>query len=358
MQATTVAIIGAGLSGLTAARLLHSAGVDFHLFEARERAGGRILTLDATGSEAEDGFDLGPSWFWPQMQPALDTLVEELGLPSFCQYSTGDVIFERMSREGPHRMPGLGQEPKSMRLSGGTAALVRALMRDLPAARLHFGTPVTALRLMAEGVEVTATNRTLTAHHVIAALPPRLFAERVALHPAPAPQDAARWKATATWMAPHAKVFALYDRPFWRAAGFCGTAQSMVGPLAEIHDATTASGKAALFGFAGVPAANRAVLGEKALIGAAIQQFARLFGPEAASPHATLIKDWAQDPWTATPADVTPTGHPPAFAGEWVTGAWRGRLIMAGSEASPSEPGFLAGAVMAAQIATRRVVAG
>jgi monoamine oxidase len=231
-------------------------------------------------------------------------------------------------------------------------------MRDLPADRLHFGTPVTALRLTAGGVEVTAADRTYTASKVIVALPPRLFAERVALYPAPAPQDVARWKSTATWMAPHAKVFALYDRPFWREAGFCGTAQSMVGPLAEIHDATTASGKAALFGFAGVPAANRAAPGEDALIRAAIQQFARLFGPEAASPRATLVKDWAQDAWTATAADTTPTGHPPAFSGAWVTGAWQDRLFMAGSEASPSEPGYLAGAVVASKLAVDRLNAG
>lgn len=31
-------------------------------------------------------------------------------------------------------------------------------------------------------------------------------------------------------------AFAIYDRPFWREAGLSGTAQSMVGPLAEIHD--------------------------------------------------------------------------------------------------------------------------
>ncbi len=68
---TTVAIIGGGLAGLCAARLLHAAGVDFQLLEARERLGGRILSVDATGLASDDGFDLGPSWFWPEMQPAL-----------------------------------------------------------------------------------------------------------------------------------------------------------------------------------------------------------------------------------------------------------------------------------------------
>jgi monoamine oxidase len=259
------------------------------------------------------------------------------------------MVFERTSRESPQRVPRLAQEPSSMRLAGGTAALVRALMHELPMERLHFSTPVSALRLMGEGVEIIASDRIITARHVIAALPPRLFAQKVSLHPAPVSRDLIRWQATATWMAPHAKVFALYDRPFWRDAGLSGMAQSMVGPFVEIHDATTASGKAALFGFVGVPAANRAALGDEALIHAAIQQLTRLLGPEAGSPAATLIKDWAQDQWTATNADAASSAHPAPQAGEWVTGQWRGRLLMAGSEASPSDPGYLAGAIEASQ---------
>jgi hypothetical protein len=52
-------------------------------------------------------------------------------------------------------------------------------------------------------------------------------------------------------MAPHAKFFALHDHLFWRDAGLSGTSQSFVGPLAEIHDATAASGKPALFWLSG-----------------------------------------------------------------------------------------------------------
>lgn len=355
MTVTTVAIIGAGLAGLHAACLLHRAGVDFKVFEARDRVGGRILTVDEPGGLADDGFDLGPSWFWPRMHSVLGELIDELGLPYFDQHSNGDMVFERTSRETPQRVTGFAQEPSSMRLAGGTAALVQALLRDLPLDRLHFATPVTALRLMGESVEITASDRNVTASHVIAALPPRLFARKVTLHPAPALRDLNRWQATATWMAPHAKVFALYDRPFWRDAGLSGMAQSMVGPLVEIHDATTASGKAALFGFVGVPAANRAALGDEALIHAAILQLTRLFGPEAGSPRATLIKDWAKDPWTATNADASPSAHPAALVGDWVTGQWQGRLFLAGSEASPFDPGYLTGALEASRIAVRSI---
>lgn len=359
MTETQVAILGGGLAGLNAARLLHGTGVDFRLFEARERLGGRILTVDEAGKPCTDGFDLGPSWFWPEMQPAIGALVAEVGLPSFGQNSEGDVIFERMSREPAHRYPGLGQEPQSMRLVGGSAALIQALVRRLPGERLHLGARVTGLSLRNDRAEISIRHQdgreeTVTAEQVIAALPPRILEKTVRFAPDLPLETRKQWQDTPTWMAPHAKFFALYDRPFWREAGFSGTAQSMVGPMPEIHDATTAAGQAALFGFVGIGARQRDEIGEAALTKACIAQFARLFGPEAASPRATLYKDWAADPLTATPADVDSAGHA-ALTGTWINGPWRERLVLAGSETSPREAGYLAGAAEASAAAVAEV---
>jgi monoamine oxidase len=356
MMRTQVAIVGAGLAGLQAARLLRAANVECVVLEARNRLGGRILSVDDIGRPAEDGFDLGPSWYWPRMQPAIAELIAELGLPAFAQTSDGDVLFERMSREGPQRCPGIEQEQLSFRLTGGTAALVAALARDLPREHVKLGASVTAMALGSDGVELTirrvdeatCTLDTLAADHVIAAVPPRLLEATVVFTPSQDASTARRWRETPTWMAPHAKFLALYDRPFWREAGLSGTAQSMVGPMPEMHDATTASGQAALFGFLGVGADQRAALGEQALTRACLEQFARVFGDEAQHPRATLFKDWAADPLTATAADRVATGHPVPEPGPWVLGPWQARLALAGSETSATEPGYLAGAVVAA----------
>ncbi|MEZ2128189.1 MULTISPECIES: flavin monoamine oxidase family protein [unclassified Sinorhizobium] len=361
MKACKIAVVGAGLAGLYAARALKAAGVDVIVIEARDRLGGRILTADESGLSAEDGFDLGPSWYWPLMQPAMATLIGQLGLQSFFQNSDGDVVFERMSREKPQRYSPTALEQQSVRLAGGTAALVRALAGDLPADRILLNTKVTAMALSDHGVQLTVemgegrADR-LQAEHVVAALPPRLLEATVSFTPGQEPATTARWRASPTWMAPHAKFFAIYDRPFWRTAGLSGTAQSMVGPMVEIHDATTASGKAALFGFLGVAADQRAALGEEVLKQACLTQFARLFGPDALEPRATILKDWAADPLTATAADRAAGGHPVPGSTQWVAGPWKERLFLAGSETSPSEPGYLAGAIIAAERATGEIL--
>jgi phytoene desaturase len=58
---STIAIIGSGFSGLSAAAYLSKAGHDVHLFEKNETAGGRARQL-----KTNDGyvFDMGPSWYW------------------------------------------------------------------------------------------------------------------------------------------------------------------------------------------------------------------------------------------------------------------------------------------------------
>ena len=358
---SSIIIVGGGLAGLTAARLLHKAGMAFLLLEARDRLGGRILSADATGRPAADGFDLGPSWFWPGMQPQLAALVAEFGLPVFAQASDGDIVFQRTPHENPQRFPAMRQQPPSMRIAGGTGALIAALAAGLPADSILPGTRVTQLALEGDGVELSLVRagktQKLRALHVVLALPPRVAEATISFAPSLDAETAGRWRETPTWMAPHAKFFALYERPFWREAGLSGAAQSMVGPLVEIHDATSASGTAALFGFVGMPAGQRQTAGRDAVIAASLRQLATLFGPQAASPVATLYKDWADDPLTATEADGLATGHPIPDRRPWIGGQWGRRVLLAGSETSMTEPGYLAGAVEAGERAAGELIA-
>lgn len=360
-QKAPVAIIGAGLSGLHAAWLLHRAGIPFTVFEARDVAGGRILTVDVEGKPAQDGFDLGASWFWPHMQPAIAQLVQKLALPTFAQWSEGDILVERFFREGPRRYAGNRQEAASFRLKGGTGQLIHALMKQLPSENIRFNAPVSHIALDRDALKLSINSadegpKPFRASHVIAALPPRVLQATITFSPAQSSSTQNLWRETPTWMAPHAKFIAIYDRSFWRDQGLSGTAQSMAGPLMEIHDATTASGLAGLMGFFGVSAQDRRSIPAEELHEAAISQLVRLFGPDAAHPRSRLIKDWAQDPLTATSADQTGAGHASGSANDWVSHAWNGRLFLAGSETSPTEAGYLSGAIEASQIVVEQIL--
>jgi monoamine oxidase len=361
MTATRFAIVGGGLAGLYAAYLLEQRGIrDYLLVEARTRWGGRI---DVASSGA-DAFDLGPTWFWPELQPQLDHLVRDLGLASFEQHEAGDMVVERSPNAPPMRTRGYLSSPRSMRLAGGMGALVDALRRRLDPSRLLTGHTVQRLACDGRQVQIEATDADgravyLHAAQVLLALPPRLAA--TTLHFAPALPDAlARtWRDTSTWMAPHAKYLAVYDTPFWREQGLAGEARSACGPMAEIHDASAASGGAALFGFLGLPAQVRHGIPDDALRAHCRAQLARLFGPRAALPQADFLKDWARDPCTATDADLQGGGEhaaaPPAGVN---SGPWRGRLVGIASEWSPQFPGYLAGAVEAAELGVRAVLSG
>ena len=357
---TQVAIVGGGLAGLVAAHRLHEADIDFQLFEARDRFGGRILSVDAGSYPATDGFDVGPSWFWPDMQPEMDELVQTLGLTAFPQHDEGDVLVERYALEGARRFRAMRQEPSSMRLAGGTGTLVTALSAGLPSFRLSLAVKVTHMTIAGQNIALVATGQdsteqTVEAAQVILAVPPRLSAETISFEPLLDPRILAKWLGTTTWMAPHAKFFALYERPFWRDDDLSGTAQSFMGPLVEIHDATTASGQAALFGFIGPDAAQREAMGKRVLTASAVTQLVRLFGPKAAHPTATLFKDWSADALTATAADRVSSGHLAPSRDPWLRAPWADLLTLAGSETSLAAPGYLAGAVDAGSRAAREV---
>lgn len=79
-----VAVIGAGISGLTAARRLHDAGASVLVLEARPRVGGKMYTVEIEGCPV----DLGAHWIGPS-QRRIGALAAELGLESEPQYLEG-----------------------------------------------------------------------------------------------------------------------------------------------------------------------------------------------------------------------------------------------------------------------------
>ena len=346
-ESTTVLIVGAGLAGLRLADLLTRRGVPFRLIEARTRTGGRITTEEHSGSR----FDLGPAWFW-QGQPRILSLIDELELRTFEQYATGDLLYEDEAGR-VQRGVGFASMQGSLRLAGGLSELTDKLAARIGADRLSIGTEVTGLDFTGQGVTAFVRTQTgecqINAKTVVLALPPRLVAESISFEPALPPAASMAMENTSTWMAGQAKVLAIYDTPLWREAGLSGDAVSRRGPMVEIHDASPVdSGPFALFGFVGVPVSGRK--DEERLKDAAVAQLGRLFGPQALTPSALHLKDWAFDPYTATQLDHVPlTAHPNYRMPDAINGLYDGRLLFGSTEVGGQFGGYLEGALEAAE---------
>lgn len=352
MTEARVAIIGGGLAGLYAASRLQQLGIAFGLFEARNRLGGRIL---ATGTA---GFDLGPSWFWPDFQPRMHHLVTELGLPVFEQYTAGATMLEDRA-VGVVRRAGYVAGNTSMRIEGGTAQLVAALTGFLPPEHLHLNAALTAVNLDGPAMQLVFADTPgplQTYTHLWLAMPPRLIAG-IRFNPSLPEADVQALMAVPTWMAAHAKYVAHYTSPFWREAGLSGDAFSRIGPLTEIHDAGNSQG-AALFGFFGINAAQRARLTPAELKTACRAQLARVFGEQAGDPVDDFFYDWSADTYTAIDQDRISLGeHTLLDAGFGLAAPWADRVRLVGSEAAVEQGGYMEGALAAVDRALTRIVA-
>ncbi|QUP86811.1 FAD-dependent oxidoreductase [Exiguobacterium sp. PFWT01] len=339
----SIAIIGAGVSGLYAATQLHQNGYDVIIFEARDRVGGRILT--------KDGYDLGPTWYWPDTEKTISELVDTIGLESFVQHTTGHMVLERQTTIAPERHV-LPEESivLSKRLVGGMTSLVEALHAKLPDDIVRLGHRLTSIDRQSDRVQLTFQNGSV--HHtddVILAIPPRLVAE-VAIEPALSAQTRKALKTTPTWMASQAKVLIVYETPFWREEGLSGFGMSWVGPLQEIHDASLKDGPGALFGFFRLSPGEREALGEGQVKTRVIEQLEKLYGPKANDFLRFHYMDWSTESETATSDDFLPLTAFPAY-GPIELGD---RLHLIGSETDAQFGGHIEGALRSAN----RIVQG
>lgn len=344
-----LAIIGAGLCGLSlATRLSHRLG-QLAVFEARERFGGRILSLPL---DRDFRYDLGPGWVWPELQPRIAHLIARQNQILIPQWYHGTSFYQDDRLRPAQAFADQGAYAMARRIHGGMQCLIEGLLQTLPASCLYAGHRLRAVIEQQDHVELwfdgPSAQRCVKARQVAITIPPRLLIETVHFSPALDPRLSEIMRTTPTWMAGHAKVVVCYEQAFWREAGLSGAALSVYpgAALMEIFDASASDGThAALSGFVGIPSALRRR--DRAELEAQIlSQLVRLFGKDAAATQSIVIQDWCDERYTATREDAQlPDGHP-QYGHAWLQqGHWHNKLFFGGTETAAEFGGYLEGAL-------------
>ena len=350
-----VVVVGAGLCGLALARRLVARGLSVTLLEARERIGGRVLTHHDPQSGL--ALDMGATWYWPETEPRIGALIDELGLATLPQHDPGDALWMTdPNREPERRQEAAGVHAGARRIRGGAARLAQALAASLPEGCLQLGKAVSALRDRGAHIDLLLeSGAPLRARKVVLALPPRLVHDRMRLDP---PLPAAVLDAmntSATWMATHAKALVAFDRPFWRESGQSGNAfvRHAQGVLGEVFDACDGHG-AALGGFVALGPDQRTHF-QRGLPLLIDSQLAQLYGVDAQSGRLQL-QDWALEPWTCSATDRATVPEPPLADPLLRQPLWAGRVFLAGSETAAHGAGHMEGALEAADRIARALL--
>lgn len=97
-----VVVIGAGLSGLEAARLVQQTGLSVAVLEARDRVGGKTWSVSAAGGKGRA--DVGAAWINDSNQSRIYGMVKRFGLEVVKQNTIGDCILynDGVAQRFPH----------------------------------------------------------------------------------------------------------------------------------------------------------------------------------------------------------------------------------------------------------------
>lgn len=342
-QKKRILIVGGGLSGLTLAYYLSKENVELTVLEASSRLGGRIQTIIG---ENDTPMELGATWFSAVHTTILSLLIE-LGLEKYPQFSKGKSLFQTKSFEPPQEFFIPEAEEPSYRIVGGTQRLIDTLAEKLPNKQIHLNTAVREIKQIKNDISVeTKEGEIYRADKVIICMPPQLVSGTIKFTPVLPINLTNLLPTVQTWMSGAIKFVIEYDEPFWRKAGFSGMLFSHAGIVSEMYDHTNSEeNKFGFTGFLNGGASSYSYDVRKEFV---LKQLSDLLGEKANAPSFYSDKIWS-DEYVISGNQFVQQPHQNNGHALLQESYMNGQLFFSNTETSTHFSGYMEGAVRSAK---------
>jgi len=338
-----ITILGAGLSGLAIAFLLEKKGIDVQIIEARDRIGGRILTIKGN---QETPIEMGATWFGKKHKK-LVAFLEEINVGYYRQYIKGKTYFETMSFAPPQVFEIPDSEEPTYRIKGGTQKIIERVFNELQTTSIHLNQEVNFIEKKEGKIFIkTKSEDIFQSEILISTIPPKLFYNNIITNPSLPENTLEVFEHTQIWMENSIKFAVEYERPFWRENGQSGSVFSQSSIIPEMYDHTNfEENKFALKGFLSgsvihFPKEKR----EEAVINTLV----KFLGEKAKTHIGYFDKIWEKETHTFSPSPMFLPGHQNNGHPIYQKSYWKDSLFFAGTETSPIFGGYMEGAIQSA----------
>jgi len=327
-------IVGAGLSGLITAYKLLQAGEDnFVVLEARARVGGRVLT--------EGDVDLGATWLQNYHKNLL-SLIEELHLKTFDQFSIGQSVLIYNSMAPAHYFEMDTQQPSSKRIVGGSSTLIEALYHKIKD-KLQLDEPVLKVEDNDSKIKIHTKTNCYIADKAVITLPPLLASDLEFISQLPK-ELLHGMRQTHTWMNNAIKVGIEFKKTFWRKNGFSGTIIGQASPVIELYDHSNKEQSIFILkGFVNESLRDLSKSERKEKILTFLEKY---FGAEVNQYISYSEKDWSLEKYTS--GDQLKSYYLSANYGNTIFQDLylNSKVLFSGTETAQKYGGYLEGAVL------------
>ncbi|KAH0508758.1 Amine oxidase [flavin-containing] A [Microtus ochrogaster] len=367
-----VVVIGGGISGLAAAKLLSEYKINVLVLEARDRVGGRTYTVR---NEHVKWVDVGGAYVGPTQNRIL-RLSKELGIETYKVNVKERLVQYVKGKTYPFRgafppvwnplayldynnlwrtMDEMGKEERKF---VGGAGQVSEKMMDLLGDKVKLNSPVTYIDQTDDNIIVETLNHEhYECKYVISAIPPTLTAK---IHFKPELPPERTQLIQRIPMGAVIKCMVYYKEAFWKKKDYCGCMiiEDEDAPIAITLDDTKPDGSVpAIMGFILARKADRLAKLHKEIRKRKIcELYAKVLGSqEALHPVHYEEKNWCEEQYSG---GCYTAYFPPGIMTQYgrVIRQPVGRIYFAGTETATQWSGYMEGAVQAGERAAREVL--